>query len=575
MQLGGRMDPEPDPDASGHVLRFDDTALVAGAQSVQVEAWAHRPWWGPGWQTALAMGDNTPPLDGVGIQRSGGGTSTLPWLRWLGPWSAEAFVARTDGMLHPPHPFIVGGRVEFRPFPALQIGLERTAQWGGQGRNQTFLSFMNMLLSRHVNADTVAERPEDPANEMAGYDARLRCPAGLRCAIYGQAIGEDEAGGLPSLFLALGGMELWSADGAQRVFLEAARTSVYRDWFGPPRTGVAYRNYAYPDGYVDDGRWLGAGAGPDSRLFTFGWIDADLDASVRVTVGHVGSRVGEFSPATLDPATSGRLRSISARRSFAWGPATWTPQVDWTRVAAPERTWRQTRVGLEMSVDLDDMTGGATTGLLGRLASARPGAGAQALAGAALVGAAALLDRPADHYAADHMHDTTSLALRPLGSAAPFVELGIAGTAWLASRDPRAAATGRTATESGVAAAALAEAIKLVVRRERPDRGRGPFSFGEAAGSSSSFPSAHTTLAWALLTPAAEEYDAPWLYGVAALTNAGRVLGREHWLSDTVAGAALGWAVGHALHARQAGAGPTSPEFALGPGSVAVSVPFR
>ena len=575
MQVGGRFDPAPDPRQQGHVLRFDDTALVAGGDSVQVEAWAHRPWWGPGWQTALAMGNNTPALDGVGIQRSSASTSTLPWLRWLGPWSAEGFIARTDGMNDPPHPFIVGGRVELRPFPWLQLGLERTAQWGGQGRDQTFLSFVNMLLSRGVNADTRAEIPHDPANEMAGYDARIRCPLGLRCAVYGQAIGEDEAGHLPSRFLALGGAEFWSDDGSQRVFLEAARTSAYRDWFGPPLTDYAYRNYAYPQGYTDDGRWLGAGAGPDSRLFTLGWIDADADASVRVTAGHVGSRIGTYSPLTFDPASSGKLLAVSARRTFAWGPSTWTPQVDWTRVDAPAGAWRQTRVGLEMSLDLDAATNGATNGVFGRLVTARPDWQTQALVAAALVGGSAIFDRRADDYAQDHRHDTTSLVLRPVGNAAPAIELGLAGAAWLASKDPRAAATGRTSVESGVVAVALAEAFKLAVKRERPNRGYGPGSFGHASAKDSSFPSTHSTAAWALLTPVAGEYDAPWLYGVAAITNAGRVLAREHWLSDTVAGAALGWAVGHALHARQAGTGPNSPEFALGPGSVAVSVPFR
>ena len=42
----------------------------------------------------------------------------------------------------------------------------------------------------------------------------------------------------------------------------------------------------------------------------------------------------------------------------------------------------------------------------------------------------------------------------------------------------------------------------------------------------------------------AEEYDAPWLYGLAAVTNLARVGSRNHWLSDTVAGSALGYAIG-------------------------------
>lgn len=62
------------------------------------------------------------------------------------------------------------------------------------------------------------------------------------------------------------------------------------------------------------------------------------------------------------------------------------------------------------------------------------------------------------------------------------------------------------------------------------------------------FPSRHTAVAWALATPFASHYDAPWLYGVAALTNVGRIADREHWLSDTVAGSLLGYGLGRLFY---------------------------
>ena len=36
----------------------------------------------------------------------------------------------------------------------------------------------------------------------------------------------------------------------------------------------------------------------------------------------------------------------------------------------------------------------------------------------------------------------------------------------------------------------------------------------------------------------------PWLYGVAAASAFGRVQKRDHWISDTVAGALLGYGIG-------------------------------
>jgi hypothetical protein len=77
---------------------------------------------------------------------------------------------------------------------------------------------------------------------------------------------------------------------------------------------------------------------------------------------------------------------------------------------------------------------------------------------------------------------------------------------------------------------------------------------------------------WAAVTPYAEEYDAKWLYAVAAASNAARIGSREHWVSDTVAGAALGYAVGRiAWEARSdSRRSKDTPALKIGPGSVAL-----
>lgn len=113
------------------------------------------------------------------------------------------------------------------------------------------------------------------------------------------------------------------------------------------------------------------------------------------------------------------------------------------------------------------------------------------------------------------------------------------------------------ARESGILGAeALADGfvveqgLKLVFWRERPyvDNGRGRF-FQSSAGIDSSFPSAHSTLAWSAASAIAAEYPSPWTQ-VAAYTGATavsltRVLGRDHFPSDVLVGAAAGWFIGH------------------------------
>jgi membrane-associated phospholipid phosphatase len=54
----------------------------------------------------------------------------------------------------------------------------------------------------------------------------------------------------------------------------------------------------------------------------------------------------------------------------------------------------------------------------------------------------------------------------------------------------------------------------------------------------------HAGGSFALVTPFAQQYDAPWLYGVAALAGLGRIEQRQHYVSDVVAGSLIGYAVG-------------------------------
>jgi membrane-associated phospholipid phosphatase len=95
--------------------------------------------------------------------------------------------------------------------------------------------------------------------------------------------------------------------------------------------------------------------------------------------------------------------------------------------------------------------------------------------------------------------------------------------------------------------------IKNIVNRARPEDNVGIFS-SQPQGSSksnSSFTSTHSAVNFALVTPFASEYDAPWLYTVAGLASLGRSANRQHWLSDVVAGSMLGYGAGKWLWSSQ------------------------
>jgi membrane-associated phospholipid phosphatase len=72
-------------------------------------------------------------------------------------------------------------------------------------------------------------------------------------------------------------------------------------------------------------------------------------------------------------------------------------------------------------------------------------------------------------------------------------------------------------------------------------------------GGQGSFPSTHAAGSFAVATVFAERYDWPVglvAYGLAAAISASRVYSDAHFTSDVVAGALIGWGIGHFLNNR-------------------------
>lgn len=194
-----------------------------------------------------------------------------------------------------------------------------------------------------------------------------------------------------------------------------------------------------------------------------------------------------------------------------------------------------------------------------------------ALAAGAVLGSA-LLDKPVDRFVKRHQEGTPLRALGNFGKVMPVALVGAAGAA-MAFGDSRMENTGLIALQSVAGAVGVTELGKFAIGRARPGEERGPWSRAADGRSNSSFPSGHSAVAFAAVTPFAQEYDAPWLYGVAALSAAGRVSARQHWVSDTVAGGALGYVIGSWLWQSQRG--NRGSFLSINPGPKEVSVSWR
>ena len=119
--------------------------------------------------------------------------------------------------------------------------------------------------------------------------------------------------------------------------------------------------------------------------------------------------------------------------------------------------------------------------------------------------------------------------------------------------DAHAREAGILGGEAIVDGVIVEQGMKLIFWRERPDvdNANGHF-FQGSAGPNSSFPSTHSTLAWATAAVLAGEYPALWsqiaVYTMATTVSVTRVLGQQHFPSDVLVGGAVGWMIGHYVY---------------------------
>lgn len=145
-----------------------------------------------------------------------------------------------------------------------------------------------------------------------------------------------------------------------------------------------------------------------------------------------------------------------------------------------------------------------------------------------------------------HQPDNTAPQYSKTLSDIPYLLAAGVGTAAMGAYGEDARTTAYASLSATTWALGVNLLGKSVTGRARPHEGQGAWEFkGPHSGSpQSSFASNHVTAAMALVTPFAQRYEQPWLYGLVGLAAVGRVQANEHWTSDTVASALLGYAFG-------------------------------
>ncbi|MCK7426988.1 capsule assembly Wzi family protein [Enterobacter chengduensis] len=219
-------------------------------------------WWGPGNDASLIRSDSARPVVGVMMQRDEPLPFESPWLAGLGAWQYQIFTGQIRQYSHPEQPKLSGARVAFAPGNALELALSREIMWGGKGRPENYASFRDALFGQ----DNTGNQKNDPGDQLGGIDFRVHLASllAMPVSLYGQVVGDDEAGFLPSHNTWLGGIEGHNVAGNSQMnwALEAADTRSQMK-----ETGTIYYHYCYHGGFYQQGWPLADALGGDGTQF--------------------------------------------------------------------------------------------------------------------------------------------------------------------------------------------------------------------------------------------------------------------------------------------------------------------
>ncbi|CAM2986755.1 capsule assembly Wzi family protein [Acinetobacter celticus] len=261
-----RVNAEKDPIINhGHDVNVEGSYIAGKLWNQWLIAGQIPTYWGPGHEGSLIRGDASRPVYGFTAQRAEQQAFDSKWLSWIGPWQYQAFAGQLDDYSAIPDAKLLGFRLTAQPLPYLELGASRILQWGGEGRSESLDSLWNAIKGN----DNFYDGDLDKSNQIAGFDARLNLNqwGGIPISLYGQYVGEDEAGLLPSKKMYLAGIDYSSQ-------FNNLPLQVYAEW-ADTRTngevnGISYNHYIYKDGYYQHGYPLGHAMGGDGQMLSLG-----------------------------------------------------------------------------------------------------------------------------------------------------------------------------------------------------------------------------------------------------------------------------------------------------------------
>jgi hypothetical protein len=231
----------------------------------EIEVGKDSMWWGPGYHASMLMSNNAEPFKMVKLSTPS--PIKLPWiLSGLGPFKMVWFLTQLEEDRPIPRPNLTGVRINFKPHPAVELGLSRAIIFGGEGRPK--YSFGDYLKAFSGNNESLSDNKDN--DQLGGFDASVLLPVdwlmpAKSVKLYTDWVGEDEAGGLPIKLGRLYGIKFFDIfkTGKTDLDIEYANNHV------PGWPNVFYTHGIYKAGYTYNDRIIGHFMGTDSEDLFF------------------------------------------------------------------------------------------------------------------------------------------------------------------------------------------------------------------------------------------------------------------------------------------------------------------
>ena len=248
--------------------RFEPEEMYVGMQlgPENISFGRENLWWGPGQDSSFAFSDNAGPFYMLNFNQTT--PVRLPSVfRYLGRMRTQFIFGELSGHAWPRAPQVNAQKVTFEITDNLEMGIIRSAFWGGAGHPVTLGSFGRSLFASSSTGCSFGYADRcDPGDRHSGFDIRWRVKGIEKyLTLYTDSYADDEVNPLanPKRSAWAPGVYLSHVPHFSKMDV---RFETYATWLNTARDGqFFYYNNQYHDSYTNDGSLLGSYVGRQAR----------------------------------------------------------------------------------------------------------------------------------------------------------------------------------------------------------------------------------------------------------------------------------------------------------------------